>query len=273
MMAFTFPISGVTAPLWLPPLVAGGIAFFTSMLGISGAFLLIPFQMSVLGFTSPAASATTLLYNLVAIPGALWRYWREGRLWGRLALVITLGGIPGTWLGAWLRIHYLAERESFQLFVALALSYLGVRLLLDRPGNAPGQGGHETSPLPAFSAPLLAAFSLLVGVVSTIYGTGGGAFMVPICVTVFRLPIHAVAGATLTATLLTSFSALLAYLGLPVPTGVVAEPDWLLGLLFGLGGFIGGTLGAKCQRHVPQRVLKILLALLLLGLSGRYFAG
>ncbi|MEO5348786.1 MAG: sulfite exporter TauE/SafE family protein [Magnetococcus sp. YQC-3] len=270
MMAFTFPVAGVVVPLWLPPLLAGGIAFFTSMVGISGAFLLVPLQMSLLGFSAPSASATALLYNLVAIPGAVLRYRREGRLWWHLAGVIALGGIPGAWLGAWLRIHYLAERRTFQLFVAVALLYLGLRLLLD-VRDKPTAGG-ETASLPNFSVPLMVGASFLIGVVSTIYGTGGGAFMVPICVTLFRLPIHAVAGATLMATLLTSISALSAYLGLPTPAGVAAQPEWLLGILFGLGGFVGAALGARCQQHVPQRLLKAMLAVVLLGLAVRYFA-
>ncbi len=269
-MAFTFPVSGVVAPLWLPPLLAGGIAFFTSMVGISGAFLLVPLQMSLLGFSAPSASSTALLYNLLAIPGAVLRYRREGRLWWHLAWVITLGGIPGTWLGAWLRMHYLADRSTFQLFVAVARSYLGLRLFLDLLGKPTVGDGAVL--FPDFSIPLMAGASFLVGVVGAIYGTGGGAFMVPICVTLFRLPIHAVAGATLTATLLTSLSALSAYLGLPTPTGVAAQPEWLLGILFGLGGFVGAALGARCQHYVPQRLLKAVLAAVLLGLAVRYFA-
>ena len=34
MTDFSFAVSGVTAPLWLPPLAAAGIAFFTTMVGI-----------------------------------------------------------------------------------------------------------------------------------------------------------------------------------------------------------------------------------------------
>jgi hypothetical protein len=117
--------------------------------------------------------------------------------------------------------------------------------------------------------PLLAA-AFAVGVIGTIYGIGGGSFMVPILVTFFRLPVHAVAGATLTATLLTSVFALAGYVVLPAPAGVAASPDWALGALFGLGGLAGASLGARCQRHVPQRVLKILLAAILLGLAARY---
>ena len=45
-LALTFSVSGVHTWLWLPPLVAFAISFFTSMVGISGAFLLLPFSNS-----------------------------------------------------------------------------------------------------------------------------------------------------------------------------------------------------------------------------------
>ncbi len=55
----TFPISGVTheRPAAAPsyPLSYHSL---TSMGGISGAFLLLPFQMSVLNYTAPSVSGT-----------------------------------------------------------------------------------------------------------------------------------------------------------------------------------------------------------------------
>lgn len=283
---FTFTVSGLTLPLWLPPLAALGIAFFTSMVGISGAFLLLPFQLSVLGFASPAASATNLVFNLVAIPGGMYRYWRENRLFWPLALVVTLGGAPGTFAGAWLRTHWLAERAMFEPFVATILLYLAWRMLagLRRKTSVPpasdvvrllawdrrairfAQGEREY----AFALPSMLGFSFLVGVIGSAYGIGGGSFMVPLCLAFYGLPVHAIAGATLTATFLTSGIALAAYVWLPVPEGVSAQPDWLLGAAFGLGGLVGTYLGARCQRHVPQRMLKGFLALMLLGLAVRY---
>lgn len=92
----------------------------------------------------------------------------------------------------------------------------------------------------------------------------------PLCLAFYGLPVHAIAGATLTATLLTSGIALVAYARLPVPAGVAASPDWWLGLAFGLGGLVGAYLGARFQRRVPQRVLRGFLAMLLLGLALRY---
>ena len=72
-----FPVSGVKANVLLPPLVALAISFFTSMGGVSGAFLILPFQMSVLGYVSPSVSATNFVYNIVGIPGGVAGYIKE----------------------------------------------------------------------------------------------------------------------------------------------------------------------------------------------------
>lgn len=295
----SFAVAGLTLPWWLPLVAALAITLVTSMIGLSGAFLLVPFQVSILGFASPAASATTLVFNLVAIPGGLYRYGREGRLYWPLALVIAAGGAPGTLAGAWLRTHWLAERAAFEPFAALVLLYLAWRLLATwREGGGADGGGDAARPVAriavppagigglagkrrclrlvhagqeyAIGVPSLLGFSFLVGVVGTAYGIGGGSFMVPLCLLVYRLPIHAIAGATLAATFITSAFALLAYGGLPPPPGVSTGPDWLLGLAFGGGGLVGAYLGARLQRYVPQRWLKGLLGLLLLGLALSY---
>jgi uncharacterized membrane protein YfcA len=59
------------------------VAVLATPAGISGAVLLLPFQVSVLGTPSPAVTPTNLLYNVVATPGALYRYWRQGQTGGR----------------------------------------------------------------------------------------------------------------------------------------------------------------------------------------------
>jgi len=95
-----FSASGVEVSPLIPPLVAFVISFFTSMGGVSGAFLLLPFQMSVLGFTSPAVSATNQLFNIVAIPSGVARYIREGRMVWPLTWVVIAGTLPGVLIGA-----------------------------------------------------------------------------------------------------------------------------------------------------------------------------
>ena len=117
----TFPLSGVKTYILIPPLVAFGISFFTSMGGISGAFLLLPFQMSVLGFTSPSVTSTNFLFNVAGTPGGVYRYARERRFIWPMAILIVTGIIPGVLVGYYLRITYLPNPKAFKLFVGWVL--------------------------------------------------------------------------------------------------------------------------------------------------------
>lgn len=292
-MTVFFAVSGVHTWLWLPPLVAFILSFFTSMVGISGAFLLLPFQMSVLNYTSPSVSATNLIYNLVATPGGVYRYLREGRMVWPLVWVIVAGTLPGIVVGYYLRILYLPDPLSFKLFAGAVLLFIGYRVVAEflpwqKKPPASNANAHrvttirvlEFSPARAsftfgeqafsFNVPGMFLLALLVGVIGGTYGIGGGAIIAPFCVALFGLPVHAIAGAALAGTLLTSVAGVVLYSLLPAPAGMTTQPDWALGLLFGLGGFAGMYLGARFQKHVPQKTLKILLGALLLYLAGHY---
>jgi len=64
------------------------------------------------------------------------------------------------------------------------------------------------------------------------------------------------------------------YLGLGA-SGTVAvpvQPDWGLGLLFGVGGLVGTYCGARLQRYLPERWIRLVLGVLVTALAVRYVA-
>lgn len=126
-----FPVSGVETSPILPVLVAFIVSFFTSMGGVSGAFLLLPFQISFLGYTNPSVSATNQLFNVVAIPSGVYRYFKEGRMVWPLTWVVIIGTLPGVFIGAIIRVGYLPDPRNFKLFAANVLLYIGARMLRD----------------------------------------------------------------------------------------------------------------------------------------------
>ena len=292
-LSLTFPVSGVHTWLWLPPLVAFTVSFFTSMVGISGAFLLLPFQMSFLHYTTPSVSATNLVYNLIATPGGVYQYLREGRIVWPLVWVITVGTLPGIVIGYFVRVRYLPDPRDFKLFAGLVMLYIGYRVLAEFLPWHKKPRTEATRPQPvtatrmlqfslvrssfsfggqtfSFSVPAMFLLALVVGVIGGTYGIGGGAIIAPFCVALFGLPVHAIAGAAIAGTLFTSVAGVALYSLLPAPAGMATQPDWMLGLLFGLGGFAGMYFGARCQKRVPQKSLKLLLGLLLMILAGYY---
>ncbi len=124
-------VSGVDTWIFAPPLVALAVSTVTSMGGISGAFLLLPFQVSILGFNTPAVSATNFVYNIVAIPSGVYRYLKEGRMAWPLTWIVIVGTLPGVLIGYYLRVLYLPSPKSFKLFAGCVLFYIGARLLYE----------------------------------------------------------------------------------------------------------------------------------------------
>jgi hypothetical protein len=115
--------------------------------------------------------------------------------------------------------------------------------------------------------------SLAVGVVGGAYGIGGGAILAPFWVAVFHLPVYTVAGASLLGTFITSIAAVAFYTVLPSASGLPTAPDWALGALFGVGGLAGIWCGAGLQKHLPPRVIKLILGLLISIVALRYVTG
>ena len=285
-----FPVSGVETSIIVPPLIAFVISFFSSMAGITGAFLILPFQVSVLGFVTPSVSATNFLYNVVGTPGGILRYMREGRMVWPLALAITIGTLPGVLAGYYIRVRFLPDPRSFKLFVGIILLYIGMRVIkkVIRTGgaDAAGENGNFTvsnvtyslsqmgfdfqGRRVEFSLAAIVLLALAVGVIGGIYGIGGGAIIAPFCVAFLNIPVHTVAGAAMFGTFATSIIGVAIYSTIPFYNGQTAPPDWLLGILFGVGGLLGMYLGATCQRFVPERIIQGILALVIFAVSSNY---
>ena len=287
----------------LPPLAAFVVSFFASMAGISGAFLLLPFQMSVLGYTSPSVSATNQFYNIIAIPSGVYRYIREKRMVWPLTLVVAAGTLPGVFIGAFVRIAWLPDPKLFKLFAAAVLFYIGGKLLHDLYKTQRVQDSKNTEPrgiingsttnddftvqVREFSFQRIAytfqgelhqcptagvfTLSVIVGIVGGIYGIGGGAIIAPFFVTFFRLPVHTISGATLMGTFLTSLAGVLFYsLIAPFYPDQSVSPDWLLGLFLGIGGAMGMYLGARCQKKVRASTIKWILGIIIISTALKY---
>lgn len=140
-----FPTAGIEVSPWIPPLVAFVISFFTSMGGVSGAFLLLPFQMTFLGYTNPSVSATNQLFNIIAIPSGVYRYVQEGRMVWPLTWIVIAGTLPGVFIGALIRVAWLPDPRHFKLFAACVLLYIGTKMVRELLDRNSGQGAKADS--------------------------------------------------------------------------------------------------------------------------------
>jgi hypothetical protein len=248
--------------------VASATAFVIAVLatpaGVSGAVLLLPFQVGVLGTPSPAVTPTNLLYNVIATPGALYRYWRQGQTGGRLALALIAGTLPGVIAGSVIRVELLPGPAVFDLVIAAVLLPLGAWLAVTHPAS-----DRSGRPVPGFPAPVLVGLAAAVGCVGGIYGIGGGSILAPILIGSGR-PASQVAPAALASTFVTSVAGVVTFTILAVHQHGTVAPDWPTGLALGLGGVAGGYTGARIQARLPSTVIRRVLAVLVLAIGARY---
>jgi uncharacterized protein len=294
-----FPVSGVqTSPL-VPLFVGFAISFLGTPGGISGAVLVLPFQVSVLGFSSPAVSSTNLIFNAIATPGGIFSYIRQGRMIWPLVLILSLGSIPGAFIGALVRIFLLPDPRNFKLFAGLVLLYIAFRLIKSMVRDAREKGGADESSAPGpcevsdirleggrigydflgrrfhLSIFKILVLSLTVGLLGGAYGIGGSAIIAPVLVSIFCLPVHTISGATLAGNFITSIAGCLFYYLFSHwfhDLHHAIKPDILLGAIFGLGGMAGTYFGARLQNRMPSHMIKIILTAITGAISIIYIA-
>jgi len=213
---------------------------------------------------NPSVTPTNLLYNVVAGPGALLRYRRDGALGGPLVRRLVLGTLPGVVLGAIIRVFVLPGPNVFRLLVAALMLPLGVWLIVRTLRTESSK-----SRRPELSPRSVTGLALAVGIVGGIYGIGGGSILGPILVGT-GMVVATVAPAALISTWVTSLVGVGTYAVISLNATGPISPDWSLGIATGLGGLTGGWLGASVQPRIPERALRMLLGVMALALALMY---
>jgi hypothetical protein len=110
---------------------------------------------------------------------------------------------------------------------------------------------------------LIVVLGVLVGIGAAFSGLGGGFLMVP-ALLMMGFPAQKAVGTSFVGIFVISVSALIAH-------NKLANVDWRIGLLLGLGGVVGAQIGARLVEHVSTAQFKRIFALILVGLAAYIF--
>lgn len=104
------------------------IGMISGLVGIGGGALLVPILVLFYGMSQHKAQGTSLGALLLPIGAfAFWRYWKDGNVDLRLAILVAVGFAFGAWFGGGWAQHLseLALRRGF----AILLIVVAIRLL------------------------------------------------------------------------------------------------------------------------------------------------
>jgi len=269
--------------------MGAAVGFLSGMFGVGGGFLMTP--LLIFSGVPAAVAVATEANQIVAssVSGAL-AQWRRNNVDLKMGTVLLIGGGIGTGFGVQL-VKILRETGQIELIIALLyvvfLGAVGILMLIEslialrkaRTGRAmsrrrPGQHGwihglpfkmrFQRSKLYISAIPPF-LLGVLVGLLASIMGVGGGFIMVPAMIYLLRMPTNVVIGTSLFQIIfVTAFATVL-------HATTNQTVDVALALLLMVGGVVGAQFGVVAGQKLRGDQLRALLALLVLGVATRLF--
>jgi len=234
-----------------------------TMVGVGGGFVIVP----VVALLEPAWSTRTVTAFSLAVVcanacGGTSAYLRQRRVDVRSVAWFALAAIPGVFLGVFGANQF--ERGWFDKVFGALLGAMAIALAF-APHAASGHGfgttrrelvdedGHRYAW--SFSMRIGLAGSVLVGVVSALFGIGGGPIQVPFLISLLNFPEHVATATSHGVLAITSLVATVIH----VAQGDYAG-DYVQVLCTAAGALIGAPIGARVSKLISGRVLVRILA-------------
>ncbi len=283
-MLIHLPIAQIAVDPLILIAIGGLVGFLSGLFGVGGGFLLTPL---LIFYGVPAAVAVSTQANQVlatSIAGVS-AHWRERQVDTRLGTLMLMGGLAGSTVGvglfSLLKYFGVVDATIAVLYIVF-LGVIGGLMAWESVGALGGQGGDpgrrtrlrvwmRTLPMKrrfprsglyiSIIPPICIGF--FVGVLAAVLGVGGGFILAPAMVYLLGVPTRVMVGTSLFQIIF-----LTAYVTFLQATfnGTV---DLVLATVLMLGGVIGARYGAMAGRRLKAAQLRLLLALLVLGIAGR----
>ncbi len=231
-------------------------SIFGSMVGLGGGFIIVPVLRLFFGFGPADAAGTALVLVVANSASGATTYLLQHRVHVRVGLLLAAGGWPGSIVGAVLAKHisptlFDGLLAAILILVALDMVFRRARSIGKREDAAGSVQALRGMPLPE-----ALSVGFLVGLVSSLFGIGGGVVLVPTLLYLSDLPAHAISATSHFGIVLTS----------PVGLAVHAfQHDIRVADVASLviGGLCGGPLGAHLSLRLQSRQLLYFVALAL----------
>jgi uncharacterized membrane protein YfcA len=286
-MPLYLPIAGLSLDLTLLLAMGLAVGVLAGLFGIGGGFILTPLLI-FLG-VPPAVAVGTGAAQVVAssVSGAL-SHWSRGNVDVKMGAVLIAGGFAGSAFGVGLQ-QLLKAIGQLELFIAavyvIMLGVIGALMLIESvrairgmragsPVSARRGGQHgalqklplkmrfRTSKLYASALPPL-GIGAFVGLLTAIMGVGGGFVLIPALIYILRLPTRLAMGTSAFQIIfVTSVTTVLQATQNHSVDAVLAAP--LIA-----GGVVGAQIGVRAGQRLAAEQLRLLLALLVLGVAVR----
>jgi len=233
-----------------------GAGTLGSMFGVGGGIIMVP-ALTFLGLPPVQATSTSLIAVASTSVSSTIEYSRQKRIDYRLGLEMAAFAIPGAVLGAILSDYLSAG--SFNLYFGILLILTGIYVLYKNSILKDAVAKRRSMAL------RVAVFAVTfgAGIISSLFGVGGGVIFVPAMLLVIGLTMQRAAPTSQLVLLTTSIAGVLMH-------AFLLHPDYLQALALSAGAFAGAQIGARASRTVREILLQRLLGLVLIAMAAKF---
>lgn len=232
-------------------------SFLSGMLGIGGAIINFPMLLyipTVLGvghFTSHEVSGIVAIQVFFTTIGGVTAYRKSGYLNKKLIIYMGISVLCGSLIGGFTS-QYMSEMIINLIYGVLAL--LAVLLLfIPRKGIDDG-----TLVEVDFNHLLATSLSFIVGIAAGIVGAGGSFILVPIMLSILKIPIRMTIASSLAITLISSIGTMFSKL---VTGQFSLGPAFILIIASLIASLLGASAGKKVNTKILQLIMGCVITL------------
>ncbi len=230
-------------------------SFISGMVGIGGAIINFPMLLyvpSILGFTAFTAhqvSGIVAIQVFFATIGGVLTYRKSGYLNKTVILYMGSSILVGSFIGGF-GSNLLSEEGinlvyGFLALIAVILMFIPKREIDLNPND-------ELK----INKTIAASLAFLVGVSAGVVGAGGAFLLVPIMLTILKIPTRVTIASSLAITLISS-------IGVTIGKVTTGQVDILPTIIVVIASIIAAPLGAKVGRKMNVKMLQRILAVLI----------
>jgi uncharacterized protein len=232
-----------------------------SMIGVGGGLIMTP-ALTVMGFAPAQISSTSLFAVTFASASSTISYVRQKRIQYDVGVKAAALAIPGAITGAF--ISSGLPIESFKLYFGLLLLLAGIYIAYS--GSLKEKQNRRTVNDKKFEfLPLFCIGAFGAGIISSLFGVGGGIVFVPLMVLVLGMSLSNASPTSQLALLITSFVG-------TVTHAVLGHPDYFHAASLSVGAVVGGQIGAKVSYKVKESLLRKMLSVSLIAVAIKFIS-
>ena len=234
-------------------IIGFGSGILGSLIGVGGGIVMTPL-LTYMGFSPAVIASSSLIAIFATSISSTLTYIRKKYINYWLGLKLALPAIPGSIIGGF--FSNFISLEHFKIYFAILLTSVGLYIFFK---NKIIKKTLDRTPKPLFYLILISG-TFGAGVISSLFGIGGGIIFVPILVIIYKMKMINASPTAQFTLLITTITGLLTHI-------ILEHPDYSYGIALAFGAFFGAQLGSRSIHLISENILSKILSFSLITIA------